>query len=445
MSSTQNLESILTRLERFGVRLGLETTRRLLAGLGNPQENYPIVLVAGTNGKGSTAALLASMLSAAGYRTGLYTSPHLETVEERIRIDGLGIVPDELESTVTRTVVTADRVLGHAPTYFEALTAAAFDHFAAKQVEVAVFEVGMGGRLDATNASEPILSLITQVGLEHQKYLGDTLASIAREKAGILRPGTPAIGWLENPEAREAVQEHADSIGSDLVFGSDIARVSVERPLGLEGQALTITTSKGKYRIETPLLGSYQRPNLALAVLASETLAEDGFPRLTSEVIARGASDIRWPGRLEFIELPTGPSILLDVAHNPDGATALGAFLDELHRPFSLLFGALEDKDVAGVLPPLAKRARRIILTAPSSTRALPVESMLPLVSDQMTEVEAVSERALSRALDLEDQLLVVCGSVYLVGEIRLELRRRFALPISAVDLVVRSSQPSGS
>lgn len=427
------------------MRLGLETTRRLLAGLGDPQQRYPVVLVAGTNGKGSTAALLASMISAAGYRTGLYTSPHLETVEERIRIDGLAISAEELESTVTRTVTTADRVLGHAPTYFEALTAAAFDHFAAREVDLAIFEVGMGGRLDATNVSEPILSLITQIGLEHQRYLGDTLASIAREKAGILRSGRPAICWLEDPETRKTVQKHAKSIGSDLVFGSDVARVTAEGPPGLQGQALTIHTPKGSYQIDTPLLGSYQRPNLALAVMASETLADCGFSRISARSIAQGAADFRWPGRLEFIELPQGTSILLDVAHNPDGARALRLFLDELQRPFSLLFGSLDDKDVAEVLPLLAEKARQIILTAPSSTRALSPEVMAPLISDQMTEVEALSDEALSMALALEDQLLVVCGSVYLVGEIRLELRRRFDLPVSAADLVAPSIQPSGS
>lgn len=445
VSSSQDLDSILRRLERFGVRLGLETTRRLLEGLGDPQLRYPVVLVAGTNGKGSTAALLAAMSNAAGYRTGLYTSPHLETVEERIRVNGIGISRQHLEAVVSRVVESADRVLGHAPTYFEALTSAAFDYFAKQEVDLAVFEVGLGGRLDATNAAEPVLSLITQIGLEHQRFLGDTLTSIAREKAGILRGGIPAIAWLEHPETRKAVKEQAEAIGADLVFGPDMATVAVGRAMGFSGQELRIRTSKDSYGIETPLIGSYQRPNLALAVLASELLAKNGYPRLTAEAITKGAHDVRWPGRLEMVELAEGPSVLLDVAHNPDGALALRSFLDEQVQPYDLLFGALEDKEVSAVLPLLAESASRVILTAPNSPRALAPETLLSLIASPAVAVERHSEAALSRALGQEGQLLVICGSVYLVGEIRLELRRRFGRPAAAVDLVAAPSQLGGS
>jgi dihydrofolate synthase/folylpolyglutamate synthase len=336
-------------------------------------------------------------------------------------------------------------VLGHAPTYFEALTSAAFDYFARQEVDLAVFEVGLGGRLDATNATEPVLSLITQIGLEHQRFLGDTLTSIAREKAGILRDGIPAIAWLEHPETRKVVKEQAQTIGAELVIGPDLATVSDGGAIGFSGQALRIKTSKDFYRIETPLIGSYQRQNLALAVLASEVLAKNGYPRFTAEAIVKGARNVRWPGRLEMVELPEGPTMLLDVAHNPDGAVALRSFLDEQVQPYNLLFGALEDKEVSAVLPLLAERASRVILTAPTSPRALPPEGLRSLVPSSAVAVEPHSEAALSRALEQEGQLLVVCGSVYLVGEIRLELRRRFGVPAAAVDLAAAPTQLGGS
>ena len=225
MGPATDLDSTLQRLETFGVRLGLETTRRLLKGLGDPQQSLRSVLVAGTNGKGSTAALLASMVTTAGYKTGLYTSPHLESVEERVRIDGSSIATRRLAETVATVVAVAEQTLGYLPTYFEALTSAAFRIFAEESVDLAVLEVGLGGRLDATNGAEPELSLITEIGLEHQEYLGESLGSIAREKAGILRSGRRAIAWVQRPAARDAIQEVADDLQADLVWGA-LAKLS---------------------------------------------------------------------------------------------------------------------------------------------------------------------------------------------------------------------------
>ena len=225
MSAASELDRVLRRLETFGVRLGLETTHRLLGALGEPQKDLRVVLVAGTNGKGSTAALLASMATTAGYRTGLYTSPHLESVEERWRIDGRAVSTDQLASTVTAVVAAAEDRLGYLPTYFEALTAAACLWFAKESVDLAVLEVGLGGRLDATNGTEPVLSLITEIGLEHQNYLGTTLSKIGREKAGIMRPGRDAIAWVERQEARAAIQQVADEIGARLAWGPDLTTI----------------------------------------------------------------------------------------------------------------------------------------------------------------------------------------------------------------------------
>ena len=228
-------QEILGRLEALGIRLGLESMRGLLAALGSPQLRFPAVLVAGSNGKGSTAALLAAMAGAAGYRTGLYTSPHLETVEERLRIDGRAVGGERLGELLEEVVACAERRLGHSPTYFEAVTAAAFLWFAAERVDLAVVEVGLGGRLDATNVCEPVLSLITSISLEHRELLGDTLAAIAREKAGILRAGRPALSWVEDREAAGALREVAAGLGAPLHTAESEVTIAGTAPLAANG------------------------------------------------------------------------------------------------------------------------------------------------------------------------------------------------------------------
>lgn len=405
-----NAEQILSRLEKLGIRLGLDDVRRLLARYGNPQLHYRTVLVAGSNGKGSTSALLAAMASAAGLRTGLYTSPHLESVEERLRIDGRAIDPADLAGLLARIVEEA----GTLPTYFEAVTAAAFLWFSERQVDLAVIEVGMGGRLDATNVCEPELSLITSISLEHREHLGETLAAIAREKAGTFRPGRPALVWLEDPEPSEAARAVAAELGTDLRFANEL--VTIRR----DGQHIQLTTPRGEHALEIRLPGAHQARNLALAVLAAEEL---GF---SPEAIAEGARSCRWPGRLERVELPGDRLVLLDAAHNPEGAAALAGFLEE---PVDLLFGALGDKDAADMLLPLAERARRIVLTTPASDRARPPEELAALLPGR-EGVEIVPDlgQALERALRPGVQL-VVCGSIYLIGEVRKRLRERFGVP----------------
>lgn len=381
--------------------------RRLLAGYGDPQLHYRTVLVAGSNGKGSTSALLAAMASAAGLRTGLYTSPHLESVEERLRIDGRAIPPEELGALLERIVESA------APTYFEAVTAAAFLWFSERQVDLAVVEVGMGGRLDATNVCEPELSLITSISLEHREHLGDTLAAIAREKAGTFRPGRPALVWLEDPEPSEAVRAVAAELGTDLRFAPELVTMKKD------GQRVRLTTPRGEHDLELALPGAHQARNLALAVLAAEELG------IGPEAIAEGARSCRWPGRLEKIELPEDRLVLLDAAHNPEGAAALAAFLE---GPFDLLFGALGDKDVSEMLGPLAKRARRIVLTTPASDRARPPEELAALLPGRKMDVIPDLGEALESALQ-PGVRLVVCGSIYLIGEVRKRLREKFGAP----------------
>lgn len=428
-------DDLLARLQGLGIRLGLESTRALLARLGDPQLQYPCVLVAGSNGKGSTSALIAAMAHAAGYRAGLYTSPHLEAVEERLRIDGAALGRARLADLLERVIGTAERGLGTLPgtlpTYFEALTVAAFLGFAEEKVDLAVIEVGMGGRLDATNLCEPVLSLITSISLEHREHLGDTTAAIAREKAGILRPGRPALFWVEDREGAAAIREVAEGLGTDLRSGPERVAIEEVTPEGWEGQRVRLSTPKGSYDLRLALLGPHQARNLGLAVLAAETLSgigfEPGFERLDRRAIQAGAEACRWPGRLEKIDLPGGRRVLLDAAHNPEGAAALASFLDE---PFDLLFGALADKDAGEMLDLLTPRARRIVLTTPPSERARPPEQ----IAEQLgypAEVEPDPGKALDRALAGATPL-VACGSIYLIGEIRKGLRERFGVPAPA-------------
>jgi dihydrofolate synthase/folylpolyglutamate synthase len=424
-------DAILARLEGLGIRLGLESTDRLLASLGRPQLRYPTVLVAGSNGKGSTSALLTSMAEAAGYRTGLYTSPHLETVEERIRLDGRAISADRLSGLLTRILDLSERERGVLPTYFEAMTVAAFLHFADERIDLGVIEVGLGGRLDATNLCDPEVSLITSISLEHQEMLGDTLDAIAREKAGILRRGRPARVWVEEPEALAAIREVAAGLGTHLVSAPDVLTVESVEPLGWDGQRVRLRTPVRAYDLRLALLGPHQVRNLALAVLAAEVLAERGFERLDGPAIEAGAAACRWPGRLEVIPLPGGRRprrVLLDAAHNPEGAAVLGDFLQQTGTSYDLLFGVLEDKDAPAMFGRLAPGARRIVLTTPASPRARRPEELAPLLPGRELDlqIEPDPAAALDRALDLHGETLVICGSIYLIGEIRKRLRQHF-------------------
>ncbi|HEV8581695.1 MAG TPA: folylpolyglutamate synthase/dihydrofolate synthase family protein [Thermoanaerobaculia bacterium] len=417
-------DSILSRLEALGIKLGLERARAILAAMGEPQRRFPAVLIAGTNGKGSTSALLAAIAGAAGYRTALYTSPHLEHVEERLQIGGQTIPSPRFAGLLADVVELAERETGSPPTYFEAVTLAAFRWFAEEEVDLAVVEVGLGGRLDATNLCDPILSLITPIAFDHREFLGDTLASIAREKAGILRSGRPALAWIEEPEAAGSVRKAAFEIGARLRFASEEVRIGEVEALGWAGQRVRLTTPARRYDLQLALLGAHQAKNLGLAVRGAEALADLGFERIDPPAIAEGTAACRWPGRLEPIELPDGRRVLLDAAHNVSGAAMLADFLDRLGRPVDLLFGVLADKDYEEMLSLLASRAQRVVLTKPPSPRAKDPAALAALLPGHETViVEPDPAHALERALDLKGEILVVCGSIFLVGEIRSRLR----------------------
>jgi dihydrofolate synthase / folylpolyglutamate synthase len=432
--------------------------RTLAAALGDPDTKFPSVLIAGTNGKGSTAVTLASILAAAGYRIGLYTSPHLERVTERIRIseeagNSFAEISDEdfaqlffqVDETGRRLV--AEKQLPHAPSYFETLTAIAFLYFAERKVDIAVLEVGLGGRLDATNIVEPLLSIITDIALDHQEYLGSTIAAIACEKAGILRPEGTLITLPQHPEANQAIGEVAMELGvrgvnaAEYLPGRDFHAGLGEtllRPnhydLFLKGEIL---------HVRSPLAGEHQQRNIALAIAASIDLRNGISYRtktpcvdrnnirynITDAAIEAGISRTSWPGRLELLP----PNLLLDVAHNPAGAWTLRAALAALpeSKPRTLLFSCLRDKDLremAQILFPLfdstaGRPNDHIVLAAIDSPRAASLDELL--ATAQALDVPAQSAPSTSEALALARQLtpsgglIVATGSIYLVGAIR--------------------------
>jgi dihydrofolate synthase/folylpolyglutamate synthase len=413
----------LFALRRFGVRPGLDGTRALLAALGRPERGLSTVHIAGTNGKGSTAAFAERVLRASGRKTGLYTSPHLLRFTERIRIDGEEL--DEGETAALAARVLAARPDGEA-TFFEATTAMAFLAFAAHGVEVAVIEAGLGGRLDATNAIErPLATVVTNVGLDHTDVLGATRPEIAREKAGIFKPGVPALFACADPAARAVLDESARVVGATAqALGRDFEGHSLDG-----GEGLLYRGPGGPLGCERlGLAGAHQAANaaLALAALGSTPLAIDDQAR------RRGLAEARWPGRLEWL----ADDLLVDGAHNPDGARALAAALPRLAggRPLTLVFGALADKDAAGMLAALVPHAARVIVTAPPSPRALAPDALVALApSSPSIEIAPSLAAALARARRPGARVLVA-GSLLLVGEARRLVLGERADPLAVQD-----------
>src|SRR5262245_61372150 len=413
--------SYLASRAQFGVKFGLETMRLLLETLGRPETAYPSLLVAGMNGKGSVVAYTEAALRAAGLRTGRYTSPHLVRANERIAVGGRPVTDGELARAVGRVrepaedLVRSRRLRSH-PTYFEVMTAAALEHFRRRRVDVAVLEVGMGGRLDATNAAEPLASAIVSLDYDHQDYLGETLPEIAREKAGVLRPRRATVlGPLPGP-ARRAIAARARAVGARLRDAE--GGVRVRERFG----ALDVSTRRGRYPGLVPLPGAHQRANLLVALRLLEEAKAAGL-RFDLRRAARGLSETRWPGRLEWVE--GDPPLLLDGAHNPSGARALGAYL-EGRGPFVLLFGAMADKDVRGMARELFPRAAAVVLTRPPGRRAASpraIRRRAPRMGRLLHDV-AAPRRALALARRLARERgprvpVVVAGSLYLVGAVK--------------------------
>ncbi|MBZ5647929.1 MAG: bifunctional folylpolyglutamate synthase/dihydrofolate synthase [Acidobacteriia bacterium] len=466
-------------------KFDLAYVRVMLDALSHPERRFAAVLIAGTNGKGSTAATLESILRAAGHRTALYTSPHLVRVNERIQVDGeeitdaeFAVVYDRVEAVV-QDLLAKDTLPWH-PSFFEMLTVMAFEYFAMSGVQIAVLEVGMGGRLDATNVVEPIVAVITDVALDHQRFLGDTITQIAREKAGIIRPGGIVVTLPQHPQANDVIgntilDRGATAItavpyvppvspGADLngrgvsnlkghgssdLKGHGFSRANtgqkdggalapegpdpsrnVERetrnvyPLMVQGQQILV---------DSPLLGRHQLRNIALAIAAAEQVNNFGF-RVIAQDIERGIRDTRWRGRFQRLAPHDAwPEIILDVAHNPAGAWALRSTLSECvgERPLTFVFGAMRDKAIAEIAEILFPLAAHVIATHAHNPRAATPDEIRHAAARAAADIEPADSvpAALDRARDLAGShgLIVVTGSIYIVGEALAVLSRQLA------------------
>ncbi len=403
------------------MKLGLAAIDSLCERLGRPERRVPSVLISGTNGKGSTAATLAAIAGACSLRAGLYTSPHLVDVTERIRVEGGDVSREELDAVLGRVFRAAESAPEIPVTYFEALTAAAFLVFAERRLELAVLEVGLGGRFDATNVAPAVLSVVTSIDLDHTAELGETLSSIAREKAGIFRRGRPALALARSAEALEMLRSSADGVGAIWHDAGEEVSVADCR-VDLEGTRFTVTTPARSLMLRTPLPGAHQAWNAALAVRSAELLSEEFLP-VSSESIAKGVTAVRWPGRIESFRV-RGRSVILDGCHNREGAAALARFLGEagLEGRCHLVFGAMADKDIEGIARLLFPQAASVCLVTAPSARAATASELFRRVgavrpgADKSESVEG----ALGRLLAKQDAApIIVAGSLYLVGEAR--------------------------
>jgi dihydrofolate synthase / folylpolyglutamate synthase len=410
--------------------------RVVLAGLENPERRFPGVLIAGTNGKGSTASTLASILQASGLRTGLYTSPHLVRINERIRIGREQIGDDDFSLIHELVDRLAERLVGEGelpwhPSFFEMLTAIAFEYFSRRKVDIAVLEVGMGGRLDATNVVEPRVSVITDISLDHQKFLGDTVTEIAGEKAGIIRPGGVVVTLPQQPQANDVIGNTILELGARAV--NAVPYVPPVSPASSEYLALSAQkTPVSRYplqvmgeqiMVETPLPGRHQLRNVALAIAAAEELGRQGFPVKASS-IERGIRETHWPGRFQVIPAAaSAPEYVFDVAHNPAGAWALRSTLSAGYpeRPLTFVFGAMRDKAIGEMAEILFPLADRVIATRADNPRSASPEEIRAAASRTSTQIEEAADVAaaveLARSSTQPNAVVVITGSIYIVGE----------------------------
>lgn len=424
-----NLQRALDRLyalRTHGIKPGLDAVRALLAKLGNPPDSLAAIHVAGTNGKGSVCAMLDSILRAAGYRTGLYTSPHLLRFNERIRVDGKMIEDAELAALFERLEPAAsavNRELGRELTFFEFTTALAFEYFRDKGIKIVVLETGMGGRLDATNVVTPVVSVITRIGIDHAQYLGDTLEAIAFEKAGIIKHGRPVICGSMPDEAMAVIRRVATERQAPFTAAEEAVEVMVKSQ-GMDGLKAAIASPECDYGvIRLPLAGTFQVENVATVVATLEVVGGISPVRVEHEMVTQGLAGVRWPGRMQFIG--DDPPVLLDGAHNPDAAAALVTALRKVarKRPVALVCGMCADKDNRGFLS-IAGAPAKVIWTVPLRTdRGLVPQDLAALARGHGRDVRVAA--SVREAIDAakawardHDGLVCITGSLYLVGEV---------------------------
>ncbi|WP_156807394.1 bifunctional folylpolyglutamate synthase/dihydrofolate synthase [Effusibacillus pohliae] len=411
---------------RWGIKLGLERMQALLARLGNPHRQLRFIHVAGTNGKGSTCAFLASIYQQAGYRVGRYTSPYIIHFFDRMSVNGVDVTEAQLsryaEQLKPQIAAIRQTEIGE-PTEFEVITLLAILFFLDQQVDVVVWETGLGGRLDATNVVTPLASVITNVGLDHQLHLGPTIEDIAREKAGIAKPGVPLFTAAEQPALNVILAKAAEVQAPAAILGADFSYR--RKRYSLAGQTFDFESTDVRLNdLEIRMLGEHQCKNASLAVATALHLSQNGTLPVSEQALRSGLQLTRWPGRLEIVR--EQPLVLLDGAHNPHGTEALAAALDELlgDRKVLLVIGILQDKLVPGVLDPILPFAGRVIVTAPNSPRAADVNDVAMFVRDRVRvpieQIPHVAE-AVQRAVDSvqTEEAVLVTGSLYTISEAR--------------------------
>jgi len=409
-------------------KFDLENITVLSERLGRPDRAYPSAHIAGTNGKGSTASFLESILRQAGFHTGLNTSPHLEKINERIRVDGAEISDSDFADTLTRIqsvieeLLAAGKLRAH-PTYFECVTAMAFQYFADARVDFGVFEVGLGGRLDATNILTPAVSLISRIDFDHENVLGHSLREIAAEKAGILKKGVPVVVAQQRPEAREVILRRAQELGCPVVEVPLAYRVDRESLTnGCVRAQITEIATNWSATLALPLPGRFQLGNALSAVAAARVLAVRGY-RITGDAIEQGIAAAVWPGRLESLQ--SRPDIYVDGAHNPGAARELAAFWQESFagRKIFLLYGALRDKAVDEIAGLLFPHAAEVVFTEPRTSRAISAAQLSEMAAHHAAQSSVIADA--EQALDYlvskarPEDAIFVTGSLYLVGQLR--------------------------
>jgi dihydrofolate synthase/folylpolyglutamate synthase len=416
---TASPRAYLSSLEPLGIKLGLDQIRGLVAGLGHPERAFRSVIVAGTNGKGSVTAMVERALRAAGYRTGRYISPHLVRLDERFVVEGREVGTTEVDDAIEAVrAAAAHRPLP--PSFFEATTAVAFEVFRRRSVEIAVLEVGLGGRLDATNVVTPIGAMVTAIDLDHEEHLGHSLEAIAAEKAGVIKAGRLVVLGRNPAAVRDVVRSTAQAVGAPFVYAPDDVAVDVDLASGRT--IATIATPRARYdAVRLALRGRHQIDNAVTAIRFLEEIAGAHEVGISADAIRTGLEDVTWPARLE-IRSWRGTDILIDGAHNPAGARALVAYLGEVYgRRLPMVVGAMRDKAVDALVDALSSAASRFVFTSVDSPRAAPAEDLAAVAARVAPHVPAIvggaPMAALMSAVDGPGPV-VVAGSLYLCGEI---------------------------
>jgi len=424
MKNTPELQ-FLENLSDFGIKLGLDKTIFFLEKFKNPHFNYPSILIAGTNGKGSVARTLSEILKESGYKTGLYISPHLVDIRERISINGQLIAEEDFKLQIRELKKIISKIPFHMyPTFFEALTIIAFKYFSDKKIDVLVCEVGLGGKFDATNVLSSFIEVITKIGIEHTKYLGKTYREIAREKAGIIKDKTTVICSRQQEEAEQIIKDVAKKKKSKIYFyGKDFFSRRKER--GIKGQIFDFYGKKKLKGVRTSFLGKYQIENVSLAIQTALIMKEKGFG-IKEENIYRGVENVIWQARLQILK--GSPLIILDGAHNPDGINSLMAFIKDVfpEKKFSFLVAILKDKNYEKMVGKISKVAEEIVFVKLPTERGIEPEKLLSIVKGKKKSRKFESVKEALSYIENTGRDWIICGSLYLAGEVLQNFKKEY-------------------